>query len=648
MPNRKRKRSDSPTFSRRCSVHWFRKGLRLHDNPSFLEGLKGAAEFRCVYILDPWFAGSYDNTGINRWRFLLQCLEDLDSNLKKLNSRLFVIRGQPSDVFPKIFKEWKVNRLSFEVDSEPFARKRDQAIRTMATEANVEVISCISHTLYDPLEILTLNDNEPPLTYKRFQTLISGMDPPPHPCPAPTTEQLEGIERGIELDHYEKYGVPTLEELGFDTDNIPPVCWQGGETEAKKRLDRHLERKAWIANFESPKMTPVSLMASQTGLTPYLRFGCLSSRLFYWKLSELFMMVRKTKTVPLSLQGQLLWREFFYTVACNNPNFDCMMGNQICVKIPWDKNKQALDKWARAKTGFPWIDAIMTQLRQEGWIHSIARHAVGCFLTRGDLWVSWEEGMKVFEELLLDADWSINAGNWIWLSCSSFFQQFFHVYCPVTFGKRTDPSGDYVRKYLPVLKHFPTKYIYAPWEAPTEVQIQAKCIVGKDYPFPMVDHEEASRLNIERMKQVYSQLSHYAGPSLLAAIPSSKDSNDGKPPRMGLKSIIQHTSMHSQMTTVGTQRSSNHLHSSGMISSVPSRTSEHRRQHGALQSISSTNVQPQEHKIAYANPSTSCHQLQTYDNPSTSGHQLQTMQNVTDQSGLTKYTRTFPLVLEFS
>lgn len=106
----------------------------------------------------------------------------------------------------------------------------------------------------------------------------------------------------------------------------------------------------------------------------------------------------------------------------------------------------------QGQTGFPWIDAIMTQLQEEGWIHHLARHAVACFLTRGDLWISWEEGMKVFEELCLDADWSMNAGMWMWLSSSSFFQQFLHCYCPVRFGRKADPNGDYIRRYLPVLK----------------------------------------------------------------------------------------------------------------------------------------------------------------------------------------------------
>ncbi|XP_006024339.1 cryptochrome-1 [Alligator sinensis] len=506
------------------AVHWFRKGLRLHDNPALRECIQGADTVRCVYILDPWFAGS-SNVGINRWRFLLQCLEDLDANLRKLNSRLFVIRGQPADVFPRLFKEWNITKLSIEYDSEPFGKERDAAIKKLASEAGVEVIVRISHTLYDLDKIIELNGGQPPLTYKRFQTLISRMEPLEMPVETITAEVMEKCTTPVSDDHDEKYGVPSLEELGFDTDGLPSAVWPGGETEALTRLERHLERKAWVANFERPRMNANSLLASPTGLSPYLRFGCLSCRLFYFKLTDLYKKVKKNSSPPLSLYGQLLWREFFYTAATSNPRFDKMEGNPICVQIPWDKNPEALAKWAEGRTGFPWIDAIMTQLRQEGWIHHLARHAVACFLTRGDLWISWEEGMKVFEELLLDADWSVNAGSWMWLSCSSFFQQFFHCYCPVGFGRRTDPNGDYIRRYLPVLRGFPAKYIYDPWNAPEGVQKAAKCMIGINYPKPMVNHAEASRLNIERMKQIYQQLSRYRGLGLLATVPSNPNGN---------------------------------------------------------------------------------------------------------------------------
>ena len=105
-----------------------------------------------------------------------------------------------------------------------------------------------------------------------------------------------------------------------------------------------------------------------------------------------------------------------------------------------------LERWSTAKTGYPFIDAVMTQLRTEGWIHHLGRHAVACFLTRGDLWVSWEEGVRVFDRHLIDADWSLNACNWMWLSCSAFFHQYFRCYSPVAFGRKTDPQGEYIRK----------------------------------------------------------------------------------------------------------------------------------------------------------------------------------------------------------
>ena len=123
-----------------------------------------------------------------------------------------------------------------------------------------------------------------------------------------------------------------------------------------------------------------------------------------------------------------------------------MLGNPAVKQIPWGTDEEKLLAWKEGRTGFPFIDAIMTQLRVEGWIHHLARHAVACFLTRGDLWQHWEEGAAVFDLYLLDADWALNNANWQWLSCSNFFYQFFRCYSPVAFGKKTDPSCAYIRK----------------------------------------------------------------------------------------------------------------------------------------------------------------------------------------------------------
>ncbi|XP_062617610.1 cryptochrome-1-like [Saccostrea cucullata] len=481
-----------------CAIHWFRKGLRLHDNPALLAAIKIAEDVKPVFILDPWFPKNA-NVGINRWRFLLQTLQNLDDNLKKINSRLYVVRGKPAEVFPQLFKDWGVSHLTFEEDTEPYAVKRDAEITKLAEQHKVKVTSCVSHTLYDTQRTISKNGGKAPLTYQRLQTVLSSLGPPPKPTDSPTE-----CKTTTESDHDKKYGVPSLEDLGKSEADCGPLLFPGGETEALRRMESMIQKNNWICTFEKPKTEPNTLEPSTTVLSPYLKFGCLSPRLFYYKLQEVYSKAKKHTSPPVSLHGQLLWREFFYTAAADTPNFNQMEGNPVSRQIPWDTNEVYLTAWKEGKTGYPFIDAIMTQLRQEGWVHHLARHAVACFLTRGDLWISWEEGEKVFEEYLLDADWSLNAGNWMWLSASAFFHQYFRVYSPVAFGKKTDKDGNYIRKYIPKLSKYPTIYIYEPWKAPLKVQEKAGCIIGKDYPKPIVDHDVMRKRNIERMAKAYS------------------------------------------------------------------------------------------------------------------------------------------------
>ncbi|KAM5132326.1 cryptochrome-1-like isoform 1-T1 [Mantella aurantiaca] len=497
--------AQSPGTMTHRSIHWFRKGLRLHDNPALLAAMKDCSELHPIFILDPWFPRNM-RVSINRWRFLIEALEDLDKNLKKINSRLFVVRGKPAEVFPLLFKKWKVTRLTFEVDTEPYSRHRDAEVERLAAEHNVEIIQRVSNTLYDVERVIAENNGKPPLTYVRLQTVLTSIGPPKRPCKAPTKDDLKNCCTPWKSSYDEKYGVPTLEELGQDPSQLGPHLYPGGETEALQRLDLHMKRTAWVCNFQKPNTEPNSLTPSTTVLSPYVKFGCMSARTFYWRLAEIYQ-GKKHSSPPVSLHGQLLWREFYYVVGAGVPNFDKMEGNSVCVQVDWDENKEHLQAWSEARTGYPFIDAIMTQLRTEGWIHHLARHAVACFLTRGDLWISWEEGQKVFEELLLDADWALNAGNWLWLSASAFFHQFFRVYSPVAFGKKTDKNGDYIKKYLPLLKKFPAEYIYEPWKAPRSVQERAGCIIGKDYPKPIVVHETVSKQNIQRMKAAYARRS---------------------------------------------------------------------------------------------------------------------------------------------
>lgn len=492
--------------SPRNSIHWFRKCLRIHDNPALIEATKNSSNFWPIFILDPWFVKNM-KVGPNRWRFLAQSLSDLDISLKQYNSRLYVLRGSPVEILPDVVKRWKVKLLTFEVDTEPYAKERDEEIEKLLKNLDVEIFKSTTNTLYNPEQVIAHN-GKIPLTYQGFIKVADSIGVPPKPVDSvKILKELtykNAVCSPVESDHDKKYGIPTLEELQIKPSVLNPCLYPGGESEALKRLERVLQNESYICKFAKPDTSPNSLDPSTTVLSPYVKFGCLSARTFYHRIRDIYLRSKSGYSKPpVSLHGQLFWREFFYTAGFATPNFDKMVGNPVCTQIPWIENEKFLHAWEHGQTGYPFIDAIMIKLRKEGWIHHLARHAVACFLTRGDLWVSWEHGMKVFEELLLDADWSLNAGNWMWLSCSAFFHQYYRVYSPVAFGKKTDKNGDFIRKYIPALNKFPPEYIYEPWKAPKKLQEQLGCIIGSNYPAPIVDHDKVRVENLRRMDTAY-------------------------------------------------------------------------------------------------------------------------------------------------
>lgn len=415
----------------------------------------------------------------------------------------YVAKGSPAEVLPLLWQRWGVNKLTFEVDSEPYAKERDAKLTKLASGTGIVVDTHHSHTLHELDRYLFKTKGAVPGTYKSFLKTFGQLGQVPGPAADVAASDVPGPAGGAKPAA--EFAVPTLAEMGYPEIAAPAkVLYQGGETAALARMRQKLADHKWVQQFEKPKTAPNALEPATTVLSPYLKFGCLSARVLYHELAAIYKEANgKHAQPPVSLHGQLLWREFFYLNGHAVPNFGRMRGNPICRQIPWDTDAEKLAAWKEARTGFPFIDAIMTQLRQEGWIHHLARHAVACFLTRGDLWQSWEQGARVFELLLLDADWSINSGNWMWLSCSAFFHQFFRCYGPVSFGKKTDPDGLYIKKYLPQLEKFPKKYIYEPWTAPKALQEHAGCIIGKDYPAPMLDHTTVSKANMTRMKAAF-------------------------------------------------------------------------------------------------------------------------------------------------
>lgn len=373
--------TSSSTSSR--TLVWFRKGLRLHDNPALIEAC-GSKKVYPVFCIDPHFAKPHI-VGVNRYNFLLQTLHDLDNNLRRLGSRLFILKGKPEEQLMAAISRWEIDQVTFEADSEPYAKFRDATVCEKLRSKGIQVKAFYTHTLHNLERYVAHSKGSTPSTYQAFMKLFESCGPvradiaPPSSLPPVNEEDLQDVD----------YNVPTLPEMGYEEEPTSPFV--GGETEALRRLHQYVtSQPAWVNSFAKPDTAPNSLEPSTTVLSPYLKFGCLSAAKFYHEVARINS--GKVHTAPpVSLHGQLLWREFFYFQGFVTKNFDKMVGNPTCRKIPWEHDPIKLQAWQEGRTGFPFIDAIMTQLRVQGWIHHLARHAAACFLTRGDLFQHWEE-----------------------------------------------------------------------------------------------------------------------------------------------------------------------------------------------------------------------------------------------------------------
>ena len=520
----------SSTASSKIALHWFRKGLRLHDNPALLASLKDNPKaVYPVYVLDGDCYQLLRCTAL-RANFLVECLQDLDANLRQVGSRLYVASGDPVQVLPDLWKQWNVTHMTMEEDEtgEPYATNRDKVVLEAAREHNIQVQSFAQETLYPLKSYFSKSGSKVPNTMGAFQKVFANMPPLQEPKSAPSKGDFPPLESQNSDDIQDKYSPPKkATDLPWPRDipkesvtplwgpedckNLTPIV-RGGETHALQQLESKMKNASWVATFQKPATSCTSATPSTTALSPYMSLGCLSTRKFWFAIEEA---TKRSKTAkpsqpPVSLHGQLLWRDFNNLMAASANravpgSWGRMEGNQYCRPVPWSSDEDSLQAWKNGQTGYPWIDACMTQLKQEGWIHHLGRHAVACFLTRGDLWQSWEKGAEHFESHLLDADYALNGFNWLWLSCSGFFYQYFRCYSPIAFQKKNDPSGSYIRKYLPKLAKLPDKYIYEPWKAPAAVQKTAGVIIGTDYPEPIVDHAKESKENMSKMSYAYDQ-----------------------------------------------------------------------------------------------------------------------------------------------
>jgi len=512
MPQSPEGTAATPAKSRdECvAVHWFRHGLRLHDNPAMLDAIAKCKTLYPVFIFDGRVAGTF-HSGYNRWRFLLQCLEDLDQSFRERGGRLWIFHGDPKEIFLRLVPLWGITHVSFELDLEPIWQERDCAVVDQLECMNVEVIGKVSYTLWDPRDMIKANGGSPPLTFGLFMLTSSVLGPPalPEGDPDFSDTTVPSESANLPPDMATRNHVPTLKEMNVEED-IPGqserYVWQGGERMALAKLDERVEteRDGISKGQIQINIFQPDLVGASRSLSPFIRFGCLSVRRFYKIMNDLAAEETEVqKMSPVALTAQLIWREYFYTMSINNKNFAQIEDNPVCLPVPWRENDEHLKAWELGQTGYPWIDALQRQLIMEGWTHHVGRHASACFLTRGDLWVNWMHGAQHFIKYQIDGDWAVGIGNWMWVSSSAFEKALdcAKCMCPVMYGRRMDPKGQFIKKYVPELKDMPLRYLFNPWEAPEHIQTQAQCVIGEQYPRPIVDHKFVSKRNLKWMEE---------------------------------------------------------------------------------------------------------------------------------------------------
>ena len=455
-------------------IWWIRRDLRLDDNTALAAALTDADEVIPVFVLDDRLLASPRAQG-PRVAWMLDGLRSLDAALQRYGSSLIVRRGDPATELLS-FREL-ARGVYFNRDYSPYATRRDQAVTRTLISAGMRVSSFKDAALHEAGEITTAK-NTPHEVYTPFRKAWSAM-------PKPGIVQMDlGLGRFIGSGLVESLPVPSPAELNSArvASPIVPV----GEENARKRLASFVAGPIFAYATERNRLD----RDGSAVLSPYLRWGMLSPRRCYWAAAGA-MEAAPDEAGRLSVSawiGELAWREFFYQLLANNPSSVTRNLRRGYDGLEWENRGDWLDAWSEGRAGYPIVDAAMRQMNATGWMSNRARLIVASFLCK-DLLIDWRHGETVFMRRLLDGDVANNVGNWQWSAgTGADAAPYFRIFNPTTQGEKFDPEGHYIRRWLPELADTPAEFIHRPEKMTAEQQARAGCVVGRDYPLPIVDH----------------------------------------------------------------------------------------------------------------------------------------------------------------
>ena len=465
------------------ALRWFRRDLRLSDNPALQAATEWARErggsVLPVYIASDTEAGAWKDGAASRW-WLHHSLTALSQTLNARGSRLVVRTGATLEVLKDVVSEAGIGAVFWNRLYEPASIERDRVVKAALREHGLHVASSNAALLHEPWTIKTRTGG-PYKVFTPFSRTLSALPTPapiagPEVLPAPPSQVT-----GLALN--DLHLLPSIPWDGGMRD-----AWEPGESGARTLLDDFIE--APVADYPQARDFPDR--AGTSRLSAALHFGEISPRQAW------FAARAAQPEVSGPWLRQLQWREFAHHQLFHFPRTPDQPLDPRYATFSWRSDYQAdLRAWQRGQTGIPIVDAGMRELWHTGWMHNRVRMLVASLLTK-NLLIPWQEGARWFWDTLVDADLANNTLGWQWTAgCGADAAPYFRVFNPATQGLKFDPDGRYVRRWVPELKRLPDKWLQQPWTAPAEVLRGCGVRLGRDYPMPIVDLAESRRIALE-------------------------------------------------------------------------------------------------------------------------------------------------------
>ena len=460
-------------MNKNVSIYWIRKDLRIHDNPALVASIENGAVLP-IYILDDTNPGEHKLGSASRvW--LHQSLEKLN---KKYKNNLNFFKGNPIDILINICETEKIYKIFWNRVYEPWSIQRDKKIKDTLKIKGIDINSFNGSLLWEPWEVLK-NDGTPYRVFTPYyrRGCLSAKEPR---VPTNTPNKI---------DYYELKKITSVDISNLNL--LPEHSWKDkiikewkiGEDSAQERLEEFVNNE--LDGYKDGRNFPNRKNVSR--LSPHLRWGEISPNTIWhrvWSLQALNTNKFQDTDTFLSEMG---WREFSYYLLFYFPELPRKNLQKKFDKFSWDNNTSFLKAWKYGQTGYPIIDAGMRELWSTGYMHNRLRMIVGSFLVK-NLLLHWHEGEKWFWDCLVDADLASNSAGWQWIAgCGADAAPYFRIFNPITQGLKFDPDGHYIRKYVPEISQLPNKYLFNPWEAPSDVLKEANINLGETYPKPIVD-----------------------------------------------------------------------------------------------------------------------------------------------------------------